>query len=178
MIAKISRKTLGKRELIVGDIAPTLARTIVRAKSYSTFLDDKISWQYVVINIKSFVTLWNSECCDNLNVDISSVQASEMKPNGMYRLIRNDSFDLFEFNDRPAYRKDNTNLFLRYNRWTGKQTGHGQWEVYDFDLGISRIYFEDPFGQILCPESIGSNWTTLDDHGKMTTHSHMTIDCG
>ena len=57
MIAKISRKTLGKRELIVGDIAPTLARTIVRAKSYSTFLDDKISWQYVVINIKSFVTL-------------------------------------------------------------------------------------------------------------------------
>ena len=101
-----------------------------------------------------------------------------MKPNGMYRLIRNDSFDLFEFNDRPAYRKDKTNLFLRYNRWTGKQTGHGQWEVYDLDLSISKIYFKDRYGQALCPESIGSNWTTLDDHGKVTTHRHMNIDCG
>ena len=120
----------------------------------------------------------NLECCDNLNVDINSVQPSEMKPNGMYRLIRNESFDLFEFNDRPAYRRDNTNLFLRYSRSIGKNNGHGQWEVYDLDLGMSKIYFKDELGQILCPESIGSHWTTLDDHGKMTTHTHMTIDCG
>ena len=113
-----------------------------------------------------------------MNVDINSVQPSEMKPNGMYRLIRNESFELFEFNDRPAYRRDNTNLFLRYSRSIGKNTGHGQWEVYDLDLGMSKIYFKDELGQILCPESIGSDWTTLDDHGKMTTHTHMTIDCG
>ena len=105
-----------------------------------------------------------------MNVDITSVQPSEMKHNGLYRRIRDDSFDLFEFNGKPAYRKENTNLYLRFN------ATYGQWEIHDIDLGTSKIYFKDPL--ILCPEAIGSNWTTLDEEGKKTKYSQMTITCG